>query len=159
MDCYCRSGKTFEECCKPFLSNESLPSTAEELMRSRYSAYATADMDYLEQTQIFKDGEFDREGASKWAKESEWKGLQILGTEKGQKGDKTGVVEFVAHYKNKDGAQAHHEISKFIYKEKWLFESGYSPDVETYVRETPKVGRNDPCPCESGKKFKKCCGQ
>ncbi len=29
--------------------------------------------------------------------------------------------------------------------------------VETYVRETPKIGRNDPCPCGSGKKYKKCC--
>ncbi len=28
----------------------------------------------------------------------------------------------------------------------------------TYIRSTPKVGRNDPCPCGSGKKFKKCCG-
>jgi preprotein translocase subunit SecA len=31
--------------------------------------------------------------------------------------------------------------------------------VETYKRETPKVGRNDPCPCGSGKKYKKCCGK
>ena len=34
------------------------------------------------------------------------------------------------------------------------------PDkIETFRRETPKVGRNDPCPCGSGKKFKKCCGK
>ena len=34
------------------------------------------------------------------------------------------------------------------------------PDTEavTYVRPAPKVGRNDPCPCGSGKKYKKCCG-
>jgi uncharacterized protein len=31
--------------------------------------------------------------------------------------------------------------------------------VETYKREEPKVGRNDPCPCGSGKKYKKCCGK
>jgi preprotein translocase subunit SecA len=31
--------------------------------------------------------------------------------------------------------------------------------VETYRREQPKVGRNDPCPCGSGKKYKKCCGK
>lgn len=31
------------------------------------------------------------------------------------------------------------------------------PAVETFVRDTPKVGRNDPCPCGSGKKYKKCC--
>jgi SEC-C motif len=31
------------------------------------------------------------------------------------------------------------------------------PPIETYVRAAPKVGRNDPCPCGSGKKYKKCC--
>jgi yecA family protein len=31
------------------------------------------------------------------------------------------------------------------------------PPPTTYVREIPKVGRNDPCPCGSGKKYKKCC--
>jgi len=31
--------------------------------------------------------------------------------------------------------------------------------IETFRREAPKVGRNDPCPCGSGKKFKKCCGK
>jgi hypothetical protein len=31
------------------------------------------------------------------------------------------------------------------------------PDHETFVREQPKIGRNDPCPCGSGKKYKKCC--
>lgn len=30
---------------------------------------------------------------------------------------------------------------------------------ETYVRGAPKVGRNDPCPCGSGRKFKQCCGR
>lgn len=33
------------------------------------------------------------------------------------------------------------------------------PEIPTYVREQPKVGRNDPCPCGSGKKYKKCCGK
>ena len=33
------------------------------------------------------------------------------------------------------------------------------PVSRTYVRETPKIGRNDPCPCGSGKKYKKCCGR
>lgn len=32
------------------------------------------------------------------------------------------------------------------------------PKVETVVHEGPRVGRNDPCPCGSGKKYKKCCG-
>jgi uncharacterized protein YecA (UPF0149 family) len=34
-----------------------------------------------------------------------------------------------------------------------------SMDSGTYEREAPKIGRNDPCPCGSGKKYKKCCGK
>ena len=35
-----------------------------------------------------------------------------------------------------------------------------NPDLDrTVVRETPKIGRNDPCPCGSGKKYKNCCGK
>lgn len=33
-----------------------------------------------------------------------------------------------------------------------------APKVETVVHEGPRIGRNDPCPCGSGKKYKKCCG-
>jgi preprotein translocase subunit SecA len=38
-------------------------------------------------------------------------------------------------------------------------QAGPPPKVETIVRDLPKVGRNDPCPCGSGKKYKKCCGK
>jgi preprotein translocase subunit SecA len=38
-------------------------------------------------------------------------------------------------------------------------QAGPGPEAHTYKRETPKVGRNDPCPCGSGKKYKKCCGK
>lgn len=43
----------------------------------------------------------------------------------------------------------------------WDMMEGKMPkaDVETYRREQPKIGRNDPCPCGSGKKYKKCCGK
>lgn len=38
-------------------------------------------------------------------------------------------------------------------------ENGTAPaKVETVVHQGPKIGRNDPCPCGSGKKYKKCCG-
>ena len=40
-----------------------------------------------------------------------------------------------------------------------LQEDGMFGKVETYRREDPKIGRNDPCPCGSGKKYKKCCGR
>ncbi len=49
------------------------------------------------------------------------------------------------------------EVEKWMMKNQHLFASS-TPKVETYRRPNPKVGRNDPCPCGSGKKYKKCCG-
>lgn len=37
--------------------------------------------------------------------------------------------------------------------------AGMPGKIETYRREAPRIGRNDPCPCGSGKKYKKCCGR
>jgi uncharacterized protein YecA (UPF0149 family) len=49
------------------------------------------------------------------------------------------------------------EVEKWMQKNQDLFIQP-SQKIETYRREKPKVGRNDPCPCGSGKKYKKCCG-
>ena len=47
MRCYCCSSKSFKECCEPFIKGETLPHSAEQLMRSRFSAYATAHYHYI----------------------------------------------------------------------------------------------------------------
>jgi SEC-C motif domain protein len=81
------------------------------LMRSRYTAFALANMEYLKKTlaaESHKD--FDIEENRRWAKESKWKGLQILKTEKGGPDDVTGVVEFVATYVQNGKAVDHHEV-------------------------------------------------
>lgn len=160
MKCPCLSKKLFSECCEPFIKGNAYPETAEQLMRSRYTAYTLADMNYLKKTLAPKAlEEFDEVASMQWAKSSKWKGLKILKTEDGGPEDKTGTVEFMADYE-KDGEEfEHHEVSKFKRNKHghWLFVDGQPPDRETYVREQPKVGRNEPCPCGSGKKFKKCC--
>ena len=68
--------------------------------------------------------------------------------------------EFLARFRTKDGqAHVHHERSLFVKdKGRWLFKEGHTPGPGTMRRTAPKVGRNDPCACGSGKKFKKCCG-
>lgn len=157
MNCHCCSGKDFQSCCEPYLSNVKNPPSAQELMRSRYSAYVVANIDYLEQTQVLTEEKFDKKAALKWSKESKWKGLDILSTKQGLEGDTEGVVEFVAHYDDHDGSHSHHEVSHFVFKDKWLFDSSITPEKNPIKREGVKVGRNDPCPCGSGKKFKKCC--
>ncbi|HOB72606.1 MAG TPA: YchJ family metal-binding protein, partial [bacterium] len=73
--------------------------------------------------------------------------------------DDEGYVEFKAHSVVEDVSQVHHENARFIkVKGSWYFEDGEQMLPETVKRESPKTGRNDPCPCGSGKKFKKCCG-
>ncbi len=51
------------------------------------------------------------------------------------------------------------EVKKWMKKHPEVLQGGETIKVETVRREEPKVGRNDPCPCGSGKKYKKCCGQ
>ncbi|MCM2351287.1 MAG: YchJ family protein [Bacteriovoracaceae bacterium] len=152
----------FNECCEPFLLGKKKAPTAESLMRSRYSAYVVKNIDYIDQTQIAVENEvFNKEEALKWADSSEWMGLEIKKTQKGEANDNTGVVEFVAHYKDKaSGTELHHhETSLFQKKDgEWKFREGQIHGAQPVKRLEPKVGRNDPCSCGSGKKFKKCCG-
>jgi SEC-C motif-containing protein len=136
-----------------------VPETVEQAMRSRYTAYTKIDTAYLMSTlHPDKVEEGDEDSARRWAEGSEWLGLEILGTEAGGPDDTEGLVEFVARFRTKDGQEhAHHEISTFVKdKGRWLFHAGHTPQ-KTIRRDSPKVGRNDPCSCGSGKKFKKCC--
>jgi SEC-C motif-containing protein len=157
--CACQSGKEYAACCAPYIEGKQAAPTAEALMRSRYTAYTTANIDYIEKTTAPEGlSDFDRDGSERWAKDAEWKGLEIVSTTKGQSGDEEGTVEFIAKYKLEDQDVAHHELSTFRKDGKtWLFIDGKI--LRDPVRnEGPKVGRNDPCPCGSGKKYKKCCG-
>ncbi len=159
MTCPCGSGLEFSACCEPFISGGAVPDTAEQLMRSRYSAYATVDMDYIHET-LHPDHreDHDRNAARKWAEDSDWQRLEIISTDRGAAGDTEGSVEFRAHYRENGKNHVLHEISRFVKVDgRWTYVDGEMPKPQT-VRREQKVGRNDPCPCGSGKKFKKCCG-
>ena len=74
--------------------------------------------------------------------------------------DKEGQIEFVSNYKEKGKDKIHSELATFLKEEDtWYFKDGEAPKVEQYIRPGPKIGRNQPCPCGSGKKYKRCCGQ
>lgn len=156
--CYCGLENEFEKCCEPFILGEKKPPTAESTMRARYSAYATGNIDFIKSTHHPKTrDEFDLKSTKDWANQSKWLGLTIKNTEDGEKDDLDGVVEFIAEYEFHDEKKAHHEISEFKkVDDVWYFYDGKTFG-ETVEREGPKVGRNDPCPCGSGKKYKKCC--
>ena len=107
-----------------------------------------------------RDGEFDGEACREWADASTWSGIDILGTDRGGEDDDEGYVEFMAHYASNGEKVEHHEHSYFKKIDgEWKFIDGKIENLDPYVREEPKIGRNDPCPCGSGKKYKKCCGK
>ena len=159
--CPCTSGKMFSECCEPYISGASIPETAEQMMRARYTAHTRIEMDFIVDTHHpDTSGEINVEGTRQWAEQSDWIGMDILNTVKGGTEDRTGKVEFIAHYRDRNGIrQQHHEISLFDkVSGEWRFRDAELPEVSQVKRSTPKVGRNDPCPCGSAKKYKKCCG-
>ncbi len=160
-DCPCCSGRPFADCCEPFLDGRAQPETAEALMRSRYTAYEARRIDYLKKTTTgAARSEFDESTTRNWAATTDWRGLEILRTEQGGPADEEGVVEFVARYAVDGTTYHHHETASFVREnDAWRFADGTVAGAPTYRREEPKVGRNMPCPCGSGRKFKRCCAQ
>jgi SEC-C motif-containing protein len=158
--CPCGKEKEFEQCCSVIIQDQARAQTAEDLMRARYSAYATGNIDFVMQSHLERDGESqDRETLESWSRESDWLGLEVISTQKGQAADQRGIVEFCAKYKIDGQEQTHHERAEFEKVDGvWFFADG-KPVTAQFVRNSPKVGRNDPCSCGSGKKHKKCCGR
>lgn len=157
--CPCGSGLNYTECCGAVIAGNRNARTAEELMRARYSAYAKGEIDFIyNSTHPEKRSDFDREGTVNWSKNSEWLKIEILSTTGGTENDTEGEVEFVASFKYNGVAQKHHELAKFSKTgETWYFDDGKPVNAKP-LKAPDRPGRNDPCSCGSGKKYKKCCG-
>jgi SEC-C motif-containing protein len=156
--CPCGSGKNYVLCCEPIIKKTALADSPETLMRSRYSAYVKKEIlwlrDSLEEKQR-KD--FDEKGARQWSEHSKWISLSIVRSKTDEENN-TGWVEFSAKYKQDGIVREHHEISEFVRRNgEWQLTEGRMVKPEP-VRKEQTTGRNDPCPCGSGKKYKKCCG-
>lgn len=159
--CPCGSGKTYAACCEKIISGTVLASTAELLMRARYSAYVKHEIQFIADSCLRQDGEtdIDMDETRKWSEDSDWQGLTIHSVKDGGPDDSEGIVEFSAHYSRKGLKDEHREVAGFKKVDnKWLYAEGNLTPT-TIVRSTPKVGRNEPCPCGSGKKYKQCCGR
>lgn len=160
--CPCGSEKPFEDCCAPFIRGEKEAVTAEELMRARYTAHTTADIGFIVASHHPDTRhEVDEVSTRHWAEKSDWIGIDIRDVNGGSADDEKAEIEFVVSYRDSKGERrVHHELSEFEKHDgKWYFRDAKAPSVEQYRRDTPKLGRNDPCSCGSGKKFKKCCGK
>ena len=156
--CPCGSGRSYDECCEPYIKGKKPVPTAEALMRSRYAAYAEHEIDYILET--CSEGErkkIDIKQTKAWSENSKWLGLKIISAEKGGAKDSEGIVEFEASYEMDGLREVHREKASFKQTNgRWFYTKGeVRPD--TVVRVGPKIGRNEPCPCGSGKKYKHCC--
>ncbi len=158
--CPCGSGRPLEACCLPLVEGKLPAPTAEALMRSRYTAFTQTKVDYILETHHPSTRkEVSAEGINDWCRRAEWLGLEITGTQGGGPADETGIVSFVARYREKGALVNHVEDARFEREGgrggPWRFVTASTPPTR---RAAAKVGRNDPCPCGSGKKHKKCCG-
>ena len=144
--CPCGSGIALDDCCGKWHQGQPAPS-AERLMRSRYSAYALGLIDYLVATTLpAQQAALDRDSMRAWSLGSTWLGLEVEGSELI---DTHAFVTFTARWHDGDGEHSHRERSAFVQQDgRWYFIDPTAP---------LKAGRNDPCPCGSGQKFKKCC--
>ncbi|MEO9964964.1 MAG: YchJ family protein [Reichenbachiella sp.] len=157
-NCPCGSGKPLKGCCEPIIKSQSAP-TALTLMRSRYVAYCIGKADYLyETTHSSNRADYKIDEIEKWSQENQWNKLQIISAEHGSTFDTRGIVEFKAHFTDQKGKEhVHHERSSFLKEDgQWYYLEGkINPEAVDFLK---KITRNDPCPCGSGKKYKKCCG-
>lgn len=156
--CPCDSGRNVDACCGPILAGTPAP-TAEALMRSRYTAFVGGDLTYIDQTHAPEKRDTAERGATKNTFNSvEWLRLEILQTARGGVSDDTGMVEFAAHFRQNGTEMIHRERSNFRRDDGlWVYVDGDFPEDAGVPRKS-KVGRNAPCSCGSGKKYKKCCG-
>lgn len=158
--CPCCSQQDYINCCGKYIEGGEKAPTAEALMRSRYTAHVKVNIDYIINTvhPNHRD-KSNPETIRSWAEQAEWTRLEVLKTEQGTEGDLTGRVLFKAHYKYQQQLKTHFEDSFFV-KENgcWYFVEGKEPVVAAAQGST-KIGRNDPCYCGSGRKFKKCCAK
>jgi SEC-C motif-containing protein len=119
--CPCGSGEPCGRCCLALHRGERQAATAEQLMRSRYSAYAVGDLDYIWQTwhPRTRPDALTPDGGLIWA------GLEILDTVDGGPEDQTGEVEFRAHYRDERRSGTLHERSRFAVRaRRWFYVDG-----------------------------------
>lgn len=127
--CPCGSRLTYSHCCGLYIEQQAQAPTPEALMRSRYSAYTLANIDYIKATMKGRAllG-FNEQQAKAWAQRVQWLGLTIVNTFPRLTNDTQGYVEFIAFYKEQGQSQTLHERSEFqCHQGKWYYTDGAPP--------------------------------
>ena len=119
-NCYCGNSSSFQDCCEPYIKRIDNAPTAEKLMRSRYSAFATGAADYLvNTTHISKRRLHNKKDILAWSQANKWLKLEILASTET-------TVTFKAYYLDENlKAQVHYEHSTFkLENGKWFYVDG-----------------------------------
>lgn len=112
--CPCGSNQSFEECCAPLLNGCAGATTAEALMRSRYTACCLHNVGYLIATAHPRNASAsDPADLHAWLANKTWHKLEILDVRKGGPKDKLGRVAFRAMYEERGAQFWHKELSRF----------------------------------------------
>ncbi|TAA47973.1 YchJ family protein [Corallincola spongiicola] len=152
--CPCGSSNAYSACCGVYHCGQALAPTCEALMRSRFCAFVKHDGDYLYATHHpdFRGTDTAADFVAS-ARETQWLRLQVLASQGGAL-DNDGWVRFKAWFMQQGKVYVHEEHSQFTrLEQRWVYTQGdFAPAAVV------NMGRNDPCLCGSGKKFKKCCG-
>jgi SEC-C motif domain protein len=153
--CPCGSGLVLSACCGPVLSGSRQAATAEELMRARFTAHALRDFSFVHRT--YAPTARQPYVAGPDGPTTEWTRLVVHSHQPGKTAD-TATVEFSAYGKDDGVEQVLHEKAAFIRQDgEWLYTRPLREGPAPYREAVKKPGRNEPCPCGSGKKYKHCC--
>lgn len=153
--CPCGSQTTYDQCCGIYIDTKVYPQTPEQLMRSRYTAYSLANIDYIIKTMKgIPLTNFNANEAKEWAQSITWLRLQVL--QAYLETPEKGFVEFSAAFIDRNTLKVIHELSEF-HKENdvWFYVHGINKELPD-KKNKHKIARNSPCPCGNGKKFKNC---
>ena len=179
--CFCGSHKNFSSCCQPFIEQKKTPKTPEQLMRSRFSAYAVGNGQYIYDTYA-KSSQLSQsvKDINDWSKACTWIALQIYSINNNNviiSESAEQYIEFSAFYIEDNILYELRENSRFVLENiklenvpksiqqnlRWRYIDG---DIVKHC-ERVKVKRKELCPCNNfptawtvkkGKKYKQCCG-
>ncbi len=161
VHCPCGSGADEAACCGPILAGGAAP-TALALMRSRYTAYVRQAVAYLMYSHDpATRGKVDRESLTRYCRDTTWRGLEIVTTEAGGVADQVGMVEFIVRGTHAGNPFTQHERSRFVRTEgRWVYRDALPSGADgPSITSAARPGRNEPCPCGSGQKYKRCHGR
>jgi len=151
--CPCGSQHNLANCCGLYLEGKQIAETPEVLMRSRYTAYSLANIEYIMKTMRGKPlVNFNEENAKRWAMKAIWVGLHVLNAS--EMHENKGFVEFIAQFIEGSQLKSIHETSEFhCDKGVWFYVDGVQQPIRNVA-----ISRNVACPCGSQRKFKNCHG-